>query len=46
LAEHWAAFGTQTGVDAHEQLPQAQLELHVSAPYMLQDCVALGAHTP
>jgi hypothetical protein len=35
-----------TGVDAHEQAPQAQLELHVSVPYMLHCMVAWGVQTP
>ena len=34
------AAGVQTGVDAHEQLPHAQLALHVCVPYVLQGCVA------
>jgi hypothetical protein len=35
-----------TGVDVHEQAPQAQPELHCSIPYMLHCMVAWGVHTP
>jgi hypothetical protein len=35
-----------TGVDVHEQAPHAQLELHVSVPYMLHCMVACGVHVP
>jgi hypothetical protein len=46
LPEHCVAFRVQAGADPHEQPPHAQFELHVSVPYVLQDCVAFGAQTP
>jgi hypothetical protein len=46
LPEHWCCPGVHTGVDVHEQAPQAQLELHCSIPYMLHCMVAWGVHTP
>ena len=37
--------GVQTGVCVpHEHAPHVQLEVHVSKPYVLQDCVLFGAH--
>jgi hypothetical protein len=46
LPQHCLAFGTHTGLDAHEQAPHAQLVVHVCVPYMLQDCARLGAQAP
>jgi hypothetical protein len=46
LPEHCFELGVHTGVEPHEQEPHAQVVLHASLPYVLQACVALGAHTP
>jgi hypothetical protein len=46
LPEHCFAPGEHTGIDPHEHEPHAQLMLHVSLPYVLHACVALGAHAP
>jgi hypothetical protein len=44
--EHCLAVGVHTGFGPHEQAPHAQLVLQLSVPYVLHDCVALGAHAP
>jgi hypothetical protein len=44
--EHCVLPGLHTGVDPHEHVPQAQLALQYWLPYVLQVCVALGAHAP
>jgi hypothetical protein len=46
LPEHWIWPGVHTGAAGHEQLPHAQLALHVAAPYVLQVSVPFGAQTP
>jgi hypothetical protein len=45
-AQQSDAPGVHTGDDVHEHAPQAQLDEHVSVPYVLHDCVAFGAQAP
>jgi hypothetical protein len=44
--EHSTWPGVQTGEGGQEQVPQAQLAVHVWEPYVLHISLAFGSHTP